>query len=242
MVSRHKYFVSQLGTCTISNILEIDRKIPPTQTTIRKLILNIRDQQDNHRIFNSINLKWNTSNTWNITYRPDKRTLAYQYCNSLCTYVQHLHPDKDLSHIFTLDAIDEAAEEIYHPETQTLTTIEDLAIQAELDQDADGDSMNFVDMSGLTPPEPKQATAPVEEIRNARLFNLSGDADTVSTMANDALSVTFADHDVDKQSVTSSVSHTSQKTHTSSTSRITRAEEASTKMSNDVAAMRNELS
>lgn len=122
MVSRHRYFVEQLGTCTTSKIIEIDRKILNTQTTIRSLLLDLRDDSDNHQIFHSINLRWNTTNTWNITYRPDKRTLAYEYCNSLCTYVRYKFQDHDLSRIFSLDAFDEAEEETYFPESQTFRT------------------------------------------------------------------------------------------------------------------------
>ena len=235
MVSRHRYFIEQLGTCTTSKIIEIDRKIPTTQMTLRSLLLGLRDASDNHRIFHSINLRWNTTNTWNITYRPDKRTLAHQYCNSFCTYVRHKFPEHDLTRLFTLDALDEAEEETYFPDTQTFRTQEDVAIQAELDQDADDDSMQFVDMSGLEPPTPSSQTAPVQEVRNPKLFNLTGDADTVSTMATEALSVTFQDHDADMDSTTSV------RTTASASTRITRVEGASTQMRGDVASLRREL-
>ena len=111
--------------CSTSQILEIDRKIPGTKATIRNILLNIRDRSDNHRIFNSIDLRWNSTFIYNITYRPDKRTLAYMFCNSLPTYVQFLHHGKDLYRIFTLDALDKASEEEYHPSRQSFTTQED---------------------------------------------------------------------------------------------------------------------
>ena len=101
--------------------------------------------------------------------------------------------------------------------------------------------MQFVDISGLEPPTFSTTEAPVQEIRNPRLFNLTGDADTVSTMATEALSVTFQTHDVDMDSTTSARSATSVKTSTSATTRITRVEEASTQMGNDVASLRREL-
>ena len=63
--------------------------------------------------------------------------------------------------------------------------------------------MQFVDMSGLEPPTPADDVAPVQEIRNPKPLNLTGDADTVSTMATEALSVTLQAHDVDMDSTTS---------------------------------------
>ena len=205
------------------------------------MLLDLGDDNDNHQIFHSINLRWNTTNTWNIIYRPDKLTLAYQYCNSLCTYVRYKFPENDLSRIFSLDALDKAEEETYFPESQTFRIQEDVAIQVELDQDADDDSMQFVDMSGLEPPTPADDAVPVQEIRNLKLFNLTEDADTVSTMTTEALSVTFQAHSVDMDSTTSARTVSSVRTSASTSNRITRVEETHTQMEEEVASMRQQL-
>ena len=173
-----------------SQILSLDTRIPSSNQTLRQVVLSLKDQDDGRRIFNSIDLRWDSSTIYVLTFRPDKRCLAYQYSNSLPTYVRYLHPTSDLSHIFTMEAIERTNEETYHPDLQRFTTAEDITKQREIDDDYDDDSMDYVEYPEYSPaPSLPTKTAPL----NDRLFDLTGDAETVSTMANDNLSVTFQD-------------------------------------------------
>lgn len=249
MKDRHKYFLDQLGLCSTSQILEIDEKVPGTKTTLRNIILNIRDKKDNHRIFNSIDIRWNSTSIYNITYRPDKRSMAYMFCNSLPTYVQYFHPDKDISRLFTLDALDKASEEEYHPTTQTFTTQEDIAMQMEVKNDEDDDSMEWPDFSQIRPLEADENStdAPDEDLRNPRLFDLSGESESVSTMGNSVASVKFMsdiDEDETSQATQTHLSQTSDhsvKTTSSATTRINTLETASKQTTNEVASLRTDI-
>ena len=82
---------------------------------------------------------------------------------------------------------------------------------------------------------------PVREIRNPQLFNLSGDADTVSTMANDAYSVQFQDHDADVQTINTNTTQGTTKTSASASTRVTQLEEENLKLVNDVSTLRQQL-
>lgn len=151
MKDHHKYFLDQISLCSTSQPLEIDRKILGTKATIRPELLEIRDKKDNHRVFNSIDVRWNSSTIYNITYRPDKKNLAYSFCNSLSTYIHHKYPEADLSKIFSLEAIDRAHEESYDPTNQTFITQEDLAMQMKINNDKDDDSLEWGDYSRIRP-------------------------------------------------------------------------------------------
>ena len=245
MKDRHKYFLDQLGLCSTSQILEIDERIPGTKTTIRDIILNVRDKSDNHRIFNSIDIRWNSTSIYNITYRPDKRTLAYSFCNSLPTYVQFMHPDKDLSKLFTLDALDKASEEEYHPDSQTFTTQEDIAMQMEVRNDEDDDSMEWPDFSQIRPldDDDQSNDTPNIDLKNPRLFDLTGEAESVSTMGASVTSVTFLEEDnEDGKSVQTQSTDKSIKTTTSTSTKLVTLENANKQTSAEVASLRTELS
>ena len=245
MKDRHKYFLDQLGLCSTSQILEIDERIPGTKTTIRDIVLNIRDKSDGHRIFNSIDIRWNSTSIYNITYRPDKRALAYSFCNSLPTYVQFTYPDKDLSKLFTLDALDKASEEEYHPDTQTFTTQEDIAMQMEVRNDEDDDSMEWPDFSQIRPLEDEETSNDTSniEIKNPRLFDLSGESESVSTMGASVTSVTFLEEDNDdEKSVQTQSTEKSTKTTTSTSTKLATLENANKQTSAEVASLRTELS
>lgn len=244
MKDKHKYFLDQLGLCSTSQMLEIDRKTPGTKDTVRSILLNIRDRSDNHRISNSIDLRWNSISIYNVTYRPDKRTIAYTFCNSLPAYVQFLHQNKDLSRIFTLDALDKASEEAYHPNQQTFTTQEDLAMQLEVQNDADDDSMDWGDFSQLKPLDDDVDSTNGEDIqlRNPKLFDLSGESESVSTIGNSVASVTFQEQD----DVTTMSDHTTKSikstiTTTSTSTRIETLEYASKQTTSEVASLRTEI-
>ena len=247
MKDKHKYFLDQLGLCSSSQILEIDRKVPGTKATIRNILLDLRDRTDNHRVFNSIDIRWNSTSIYNITYRPDERGLAYMFCNSLPTYVRYLHPGKDLSRIFSLDALDKASEEVYHPSKQTFTTQEDLAMQIEVQNDADDDSMDWGDFSqlNLLEEDGNSDNEPEVELRNSRLFDLSGESESVSTIGNSVASVTFQEtDDLDTNTDITPASNKSIKSsHTtaSTSTRMVTLENANKQTSNEVASLRTEL-
>lgn len=101
MKDRHKYFLDQLRFCSAAQPLDIDRRIPGTKETVRTALLDIRDKKNGHRVFRSIGIRWNSTSIYNMTYRPDKKSLAYMYCNSLSTYIHPKYTDSDLS-IFLL--------------------------------------------------------------------------------------------------------------------------------------------
>ena len=174
-------------------IIDADRTIPGTKTNLRRTLLHLRDNNDNHRIFNSIDVHWNGNTQFVITFRPDKTAMAYSFSNSISTYVHHLYPTADLSQIFTLEAIGKAKEETFHPDLQKFTTQENIALQAEVDLDRDDDSLSYIPEDELPSLDDDLSDAPVKEISNTRVFNLNGETDTVSTMANDLGSVSFQD-------------------------------------------------
>ena len=246
MKDKHKYFLDNIDLCSTSQPIDIDTRIPGTKSTIRTILLAIRDKQDNHRVFNSIDVRWNSDSIYNITYRPDKKSLAYMYCNSLSTYVHHLHPEADLSKIFSLDAIDQAGEETYVEDSQTFITQEDLAMQMEIKNDADDDSLEWHDFSQIRPlDDDLSEVTPDVEIRNPRLFNLSGETESVSTIGNSVSStVTFRENEDDIYDTQSLATQTSTKTNDSKSSQknwIDTIESSTIQTSNEVAALRTEM-
>ena len=248
MKDKHKYFLDQIGLCSTAQPLEIDRRIPGTKTTIRQALLSIRDKQDNHRVFHSIDIRWNSSSIYNVTYRPDKKAMAYMYCNSLSTYVHHCYPKADLSKLFPLDAIDKAYEETYDVATQTFVTQEDIAMQMEVNNDRDDDSLEWGDFSQIRQIDDDDSEAtPSVEMRNPRLFDLSGETESVSTIGNSVSSVQFQEDDIETENendAASAISAKSNTTEQSTTSQRTRMETLETshkQTSNDVAALRGEV-
>ena len=197
MASKHRYFLDQIGMCETSRIVDLDKRIPGSRLSLRKIILNLKDNSDGHRVFNSIDVKWNNPSIFVMTFRPDKTSLAYDHCNNHSTNITHLYPDTDLSHVLTLEGIQKAFEEIYHPDPQTFTTMEDIAIDREITDDNDDDSLNFLDLSGMEHFDDKEDTKQ-QPLANTRVFNFTGDADTVSTIATDTVSVTFIQDDDDE--------------------------------------------
>ena len=148
--------------------MEIDTKIPGSQLTVRNIVLSIKDRMDGQQVFNSNDLQYKSINTYNITFRPGKQTLAYQFCNSLSTYICHQYPNVDLTRILTLEAIEKGKEETYHYDTHTFTTQEDIATKRELDDDAADHTLNFIDWSGLEPLD--DAPTVVKPLSNPKLF------------------------------------------------------------------------
>ena len=244
MKDKHKYFLEQIGLCSTAQPLEIDRKIPGSNMTIRSLLLDIRDKSDNHKVFHSIDLRWNSTSVYNVTYRPDKKSVAYSFCNSLSTYVHNKFPEADLSRLFTMDAIDKAHKESYNDTNQTFVTQEDLAMQMELNNDNDDDSIEWGDFSLVRPLDDNDSEAtPMIEPRNQKLFDLSGETESVSTMGNSVTPVTFLEEtDVDDTSIHSTTSTKTETSTKSQRARIGTLEIESKSTSEAVDALRGEMS
>ena len=243
MAQRHKYFLDQIEDCVNGQILEIDTKIPGTRLTLRNIVLSIRDKKDGHKIFNSIDIKWKSNTQCILTFRSDKKSMAYEFSNSLSTYVVHHYPEADLSRIFTIDAIERGGTEFYNSTNQTFTTLEDLATNRELKHDQDDSSLDFLNTKDLHIPksgDDEDNRSPITEV-NKRLWDLSGDADTASTMTNDALSVKFDDEQTipSKTSETSVHSNKSNVTQTSYNTLLQKTEEAQKQATNDIAQIKN---
>lgn len=151
--------------------------------------------------------------------------MAYEFSNSLSTYVVHHYLGSDLSRIFTLDAIDRGNTEHYNTTTQSFTTMEDLATRRELQRDFDDSSLDFLVLDDLQPldldeDDDEDQRPPLTEV-NQRLWDLTGDADTASTMTNDGHTVAF-DNEATAKSAASQLSASSTKSHVSSSSYNTR--------------------
>lgn len=117
-------------------------------------------------------------------------------------------------------------------------------MQMEMNNDRDDNSLNWGDYSQLRPIEDDNSDiSSVVEIRNPKLFDLSGETESVSTLGNS--SVTFDENQnqeiEDDSSLHCAVSH---KTEASTASQRTRIEtlETNSKQSTDVAALRGEMS
>lgn len=170
--------------------------------------------------------------------------MAYEFSNSLSTYVVHQYPHADLSRIFTLDAIDRGHTEHYNPKAQTFTTMEDQATSRVLKRDQDDSSLDFLNTEDLQLPESddddEDHSPPLTEV-NKRLWGLSGDADTASTMTNDALSVKFDD----EQTIPSKASESSVRTNKSNISqssyntRLQKTEKAQQQTTHDISQIKN---
>ena len=124
-------------------------------------------------------------------------------------------------------------------------------MQREIENDRDDDSLDYIPEDELPSMDDELDEAPVREIGNIKIFNLSGETDTVSTMANDAASVTFQDevsyHEIptsDSNATTEQPQNSAQSTASpdSANTRITRVEETSKQVSTDVAALRADFS
>ena len=179
MVAKHTSLLAQLGQCECSQIVNLDRQISGSKMTLRDVILNVRDKQDGHRIFGSIDEKWNSDTLFIATYRPDKSTKAYDFVRSLSTYVKYLFPDGNFKRILTPQAIDKANDESYNPSSQTFTTQDDIDLDKEIQADLDDDSMDFAAPDDLT--NPFEFDDSVRLVGGDSVWDLNGDADTVST-------------------------------------------------------------
>jgi len=169
--------VAQLGQCECSQIVNLDKKIGGSKMTLQDIILDIRDNQDGHRIFGSIGKKWNSNTLFVATYRPDKYTEAYDFVRSLLIYGKYTFPYGNFKQILTPQAIDKSNDESYDPSSQTFTTQDD--IDLEIQADLDDDSMEFASPDDLANPFEFDDT--IRLMGGDSVWDLNGDADTMST-------------------------------------------------------------
>ena len=190
MVTKHRAMMKQLAVCDCTQIINLDKKIGESTMTVRDIVVNIRDHEDNFRVFASIDEKWNSDTLFTATYRPDKATKAYDYMRSLATYVQYLFPDASLKRIFTLDAIEKAKTEKYDPTTQTFITQDDTELDQEIKADMDDDSMGFLDVDENLV-NPFEFDESIKLVGGNSVWNFQGDDETVSTNASSTGGISF---------------------------------------------------
>jgi len=190
MVTKHKAMMKQLAMCDCTQIINLDKKIGSSTMTVRDIIVNIRDSEDNYRIFASVDEKWNSDTLFTATYRPDKATKAYDFMRSLATYVQFLFPEASLKRIFTLDAIEKAKSEKYHQQTQTFITQDDNELDREIQADIDDDSMGFLEIEDDLD-NPFEIDESIKLVGGNSVWNFQGDDETVSTAAGSAGGISF---------------------------------------------------
>ena len=190
MVTKHKAMMQQIAMCDCTQIVNLDKKIGSSTMTVRDIVVNIRDNQDNYRIFASMDEKWNSDTLFTATYRPDKATKAYDFMRSLATYVKFLFPDASLKRIFTLDAIEKSKSEKYHQESQTFITQDDEELDQEIQADIDDDSMGFLEIEDQLD-NPFEFDESINLIGGNSVWNFQGDDETVSTAAGSTGGVSF---------------------------------------------------
>ena len=190
MVTKHRAMMNQIAMCDCTQIINLDKKIGDSNMTVRDIVVNIRDNEDNYRVFASIDEKWNSDTLFTATYRPDKATKAYDFMRSLATYVQYLFPDASLKRIFTLDAIEKAKSEKYHPGSQTFITQDDTELDREIQADMDDDSMGFLEIEGELD-NPFEIDGSINLVGGNSVWNFQGDDETVSTAAGSAGGISF---------------------------------------------------
>lgn len=195
LADKHKAFMKQISECNCDQILNLDRIIATSGKTLRSIITEIRDKDDNRRIFASIDERYNDNTTFVATFRPDKKSKAYEFMNSLSTYILYLFPNEsDLIGILTIEAIANAKEETYHPTTQTFTTQEDIDLEREIQADLDDDSLDFIMADEVSHPYNFDDT--IKLIGGEKLWDLTGETDTLSTMAESKTTISFKENDV----------------------------------------------
>jgi len=181
MVSKHRAMMQQIGICDCTQIINLDSKIGSSNSTVRDVVVNLRDNTDQFRIFATIDEKWNSDTIFSAVYRPDKASKAYDFMRSLATYVTYLYPQASLKRIFTPDAIEKAKSEKYDPETQTFTTQDDVDLYNEIQADLDDDSLEFLKIDDLEHPFEFDET--INLVGGKSVWDFTGDNESVSTGA-----------------------------------------------------------
>jgi len=204
---KHKTCLKELKRYESEKILNLDYKIAGTKMTLRDVVVNIRDDEDGRRIFNSIDARYDRPDVHVAMYRPDKGSKAEAFMDSLPTYLRHLYPNASLSRIFSIEAMEQAEGSEYYPSTQTFLTQEDIELDKEIQMDWDDDS--FEHLKNDETENPFEITLPVKLPGGKKLYNFSGDDDTASTIPATSSNLTFTDASVHLYDATSTVSEMS---------------------------------
>jgi len=187
MVNKHRAFLSQIKRVTCTQVLSLDKKIKNTDTSIRQIVTDIRDNADEKKIFGSIDEHWSNPCGCTATYRPDKDSKAISFMKSLSTYVKHKFPKANLSGTFTLEAIAKAQAETFSENNQEFKTEEDDALLHEVESDLDDDSLDFLTIDPddlLRVRKEIEAKIPETIIGGEKLIDLQGENETLSTASN----------------------------------------------------------
>ena len=190
---RHASFLKNLGRSDCSQILNLDKKIklPTTDnktTTLRHIILSIKDNVDDRRIFATVDEKYNSDDLHVLTFRPDKSTKANGFVDSLSTYILNTFPTLSFDGILTIDSLEQAKYEKYDPDTQAFTTEDDIDLDMEIQADLDDDSFEYLNDDNITNPYEFENTEKL--VGKPKMWNLSGEEDTVSAMTASSVSFT----------------------------------------------------
>ena len=189
---RHASFLKNIGKADCSQILSLDKKIKigeSKSTTLRYMLLSIKDNEDDRRIFASVDAKYNSDDKYVVTFRPDKTAKAMGYIDSLSTYVMHKFPDISFEKILTIDSIEQSKYERYDPQTQMFTTEEDIDLDVEIQADIDDDSFEYLNDSSKIC-NPFEFDDSIKLVGNPKMWNLTGEDDTVSAMTASSVSFT----------------------------------------------------
>ena len=191
---RHNAFMDNLGRADCAQIVNLDKRISLEDnkyTTLRKIILNIKDNKDSHRVFCTVDEKYNTDDMYVVTYRPDKATLASGFLHSLSTYVLHQFPHISFEGSISIEALEQANYESYDPETQIFKTEDDADFDEQLQADLDDDSFDYLN-EGNSFANPYAIDESIKLVGTKKMWNLSGDEDTISMMTSSSVSFTNA--------------------------------------------------
>ena len=194
MVNKHRAFLAQIKRTSCSQVISLDKKIRNTDTSIRKIVTNIRDSKDDKKIFGSIDEHWSNPGECTVTYRPDKDDKAISFMKSLSTYVKFLYPNANLSGTFSLEAIEKEKSETFDANLQEFKTEEDDALRYEVESDLDDDSLDFITIDEDDLRRVKlemEAKVPESIIGGEKLIDLQGENETLSTASN-LTSVSFS--------------------------------------------------
>jgi len=204
ILDKHRTCLKELRRYESGKILNLDYRIGSTKMTLRDIVVNIRDNSDGRRIFNSIDTRYDRPDIHVAMYRPDKAAKAEAFMDSLPTYVQHLYPTASLSRVFTIEAMDQSEHSEYYPNTQTFLTQEDIELDKEIQMDWDDDSFEHLKTEDTE--NPFKIEIPIKLPGGTKLYNFSGDDETASTIPATASNLTFTNASVHLYDANSTVS------------------------------------
>ena len=188
-------FMDKLGRSDCNQIVNLDKRISlpdNSYTTLRKIILSIRDNKDSQRVFATVDEKYNTDDMYVLTYRPDKATLAAGFIQSMSTYATSTYPKVSFEGSLSIESLEQAEYESYDPTTQEFHTEDDADLDAEIQADLDDASFEYLN-DGNTFTDPYAIDESIKLVGNKKMWNLSGDNDTISVMTSSSVSFTNMD-------------------------------------------------